>query len=518
MEPSLFIASIWKKTPKQLRITFLSAWIWGIIAHIYVFTNTVHNYDNISCVPRGVGTGITSGRWMLEIYDKFRNVGGSYNLPVFNGLLTLFFLILAACFVVDLFKIKDWFSCVLIGGIMVCFPTVTSTMLFMFTAPYYGWAILISVFAVWVTARWKFGFLFAVICIACALGTYQAYLPITASLFLVLLIFKLIEENIKWYKGIAEGLKYVGIMLLGVILYYIILNVLLKYWNTNLSDYQGISDMGNFKIKEIPSLICETYANYLGLIKKDYLFIGNNIIIRGCITCLYLCAAVLGGMLIFKTERRIQEKIVIVFLCFLIPIAADSIEIMCPDSYIYTLMIYAMVVIYLIPIIFSELLSKSKKHVRINKMGKWVVSVCVLIVLGGYIYSSNGAYMLMDYTEKQTENYLNILVGRIKSTSGYKDEMSIAFVGDYIEDESFKNPWENSPFRVGGTATTLINRYSRDHFMRNLLGFVYTKASEEEMGKLEENPRVLNMPAYPDDGSIQIVEDIVVVRLNDEAE
>ena len=72
--PGDFIFAKINKISKQTKATFLSACLFGIFAHIFVMTNAINNYDNISCTPKGIGTGITSGRWMLEIYKKLEGI------------------------------------------------------------------------------------------------------------------------------------------------------------------------------------------------------------------------------------------------------------------------------------------------------------------------------------------------------------------------------------------------------------------------------------------------------------
>ena len=516
MEPYAFIKNWYHNLSKQTKITFVFSWIFGMAAHIYVITNSVQNYDSVTWFPKGVGAGIKSGRWMLNIFKSLESIGGCYNLPVFNGLLTLLVLAISACIIVNIFRIKDMLHCVLLGGILICFPSVTSTMVFMYTAPYYAIAILLSVLAVWLYERWKFGFLGSIVCIACALGTYQAYLPLTASLFLVLLIYKCIDEELNWKKGIVLGIRYLVTMLLGVLLYYLVLQILLKCWNYSLTDYQGISDMGKISVSTLGESVKKTYYNCVGLIKQDYESLNNTVVIRCCILGMYLCSILLGVILVFGARRRFQERVIIILLVLIIPIAVDSIEILCPNSRIYTLMLYSMSSLYLLPILVIELFErKFENRMKIRTISKWIVSICMIVVIVSYTYSSNGAYMLMDYTESQTENHLSSLIDRIKNVPGYKDELPVVFVGDNIEDETIVNKWENSPFNYGGTATNLLNTYSRRSFMINILGYSYNKPTSNEKKKIMGNPKVWEMPVYPDDGSIEVIDDIVVVRLAD---
>lgn len=55
----------------------------GVLVHLFGLVNVLHNYDDIAQQPRGYGTGVTSGRWLLTLMGKFWDaIGGNFNLPL----------------------------------------------------------------------------------------------------------------------------------------------------------------------------------------------------------------------------------------------------------------------------------------------------------------------------------------------------------------------------------------------------------------------------------------------------
>ena len=70
-----------------------SAFIAGVVTHLFALTNVLHNYDSVGLQPYGYGTGIESGRWLLNLI-AWRAIDwfGQYNLPMINGLLMIFLL------------------------------------------------------------------------------------------------------------------------------------------------------------------------------------------------------------------------------------------------------------------------------------------------------------------------------------------------------------------------------------------------------------------------------------------
>ncbi|MCD7909369.1 MAG: glucosyltransferase domain-containing protein [Clostridium sp.] len=179
------------------KYAFFSSVIFGVLANLYMLTNKISFHDDIGCLFT-VGATYSSGRWFLGVLGKIVSMlFGNYSLPVLEGLLTIFFIALSSVFVIDIFNVKDKLSCCLIGAIMSVFPTVFATFAYMFTAPYYYFALLLSVLSVYVVQQHKFGFLPAICLIACSTGIYQAFFPVSVSLFLGLLITNAIQTEMK---------------------------------------------------------------------------------------------------------------------------------------------------------------------------------------------------------------------------------------------------------------------------------------------------------------------------------
>ena len=125
----------------------LAALLSGLLTHAFALIHLLHNYDNILQQPKGYGAGITSGRWLLEILGDFNDafVELNFNLSTMNGLGFLLFVALSTALIVDFLKIRNPVSAALAGVLMATFPTVCATLVFRYTAPYYGLSLLLSV-------------------------------------------------------------------------------------------------------------------------------------------------------------------------------------------------------------------------------------------------------------------------------------------------------------------------------------------------------------------------------------
>lgn len=510
----------------KLKITFLSAMITGILAHFFCLTNVLNNYDSITNIPTGVGTTVSSGRWFLMYMEKFQDkFWQPYSLPFFNGLITLLLLSVCACLITELFHIQNPLNRILVGAILICFPTITSTMFFMFCAPHYATAILFAVLAVYLADKKWWGFLCSFLFLACSMGIYQAYLPVTASLMVLYLAWNALRKEYDWKKLLQRGIKYFLILICGFLVYMGITNLTLKHYDVVLNDYQGINNMGKLSLSQIPSIILKIYKNFYHLTKQNYCGLSATFVIQKGLILLGILSFILILYYLFAYKRCLMERLLIVFLFILIPIAADSIEIMCPQSVIYTLMVYGMVVIYLIPILLLELLAdqqafhqkkaKLRMSPRFKSFFTWTISLCMMIMICNYIWSSNVNYTLMYYADVETQEYLSSMVTRMRSVPDYSTDAPVAFIGKNISDPSYAEIWKKADVIYGGNESSLINHYSRNRFMKVLLSYKYKKADEPQIQALQSLPEVQRMNCYPNDNSIKMIDGILVIKLED---
>ena len=162
----------------------------GFLAHMYAFTNKLLNADETTALF-SKGATLTSGRWGLEATKLlFPDV----SMPWIYGVIGLLLIAAAVCVIIDCFDIKSRAVQALLGGAIAAFPALTGNFCYMFTSAPYALAILLAVVSVRLFARgtWRQRAL-GVALLAFALGIYQAYIALAASLCVVLLIKELLS-------------------------------------------------------------------------------------------------------------------------------------------------------------------------------------------------------------------------------------------------------------------------------------------------------------------------------------
>ncbi len=85
---------------------------------------------------------------------------------------------------VRIIQIKTYgICCFVVGVLLISFPAMTSLFAYMFTAPYYMFAVLLMISAVYMTVKYSYGFLPAIIMMGFSMGIYQTYFGVGNDTF-----------------------------------------------------------------------------------------------------------------------------------------------------------------------------------------------------------------------------------------------------------------------------------------------------------------------------------------------
>lgn len=511
------------KLRSQYKYTFISAVVFGILSQgMGLFNKFSHHDDAMNLF--GAGATYTSGRWMLELLTKLENIiymDGQYSLPAFNGFLAILFIALAACLVVDLLDIKNTFLCCFIGGLMVCFPTVTAMFHFIFTVHYYMLSMLLSVLAVWLICRHKKwpATLLGILLLCASIGIYQAFLPTALCCFLLFLIRYVSElpqmsnaerhpDNI--YKPFLSLVLKIGLsVLLSLALYFIINKLYLNAMGATLSSYKGISEMGKASLAEYFERIYNSYRDFV----LPYPLHARTVYPNSVKVIYYICLLAIFVMGLAQLWRIFRKKPVCAVICgalmCLFPLCTGFSTVMVRLGEVHSLMVYS----YLFTFIFFAWLADNT-HVECaavsRTFGSLICLICIVLSLA-YCRYDNKCYMKTQFSQQQAISFYNILISRIQSVEGYSDELDITFINEktpsyklYVPDQ-FETLWLTGV----SDSNAYITSHTWRHFVRNWCGYDPNIVSADAFSVL---PEVEAMPSYPDDGSIRIINNTVVVK------
>lgn len=503
-------------------VAMIATVVSGIVIHLFGLMNVLQNYDNISTQPAGYGTGIQSGRWFLTILgDWDKEFMGAYNLPWVNGIIGILLLAVATYFLIDIFAIKDRKFAILLGIGCAAFPSVASCMLFKYTIQYYALAILMAVVAAYAVIKAPKRFMvlasiLSAVLTACSLGIYQAYLPLTAGIFVLYLIQQSVLNQRSWKEIFIHGLYYVLSLVLGLIFYFLALQASLKYYDVTLVGYQGIDKMGQLSLTELPQLFIAAFTGYFTMPEENTYMLASVPMLAIIYQAWNVAAAVMIVISLVQRKAKLSQWGITAVLCICFPIAVNLLVVMCANSWVYTLMVHAFVLLLFVPVVFFEALPEAKgKWVKPQQLCAGIIAVSLGLASFAYSYTANVTYTAEYYANRQAENLANSMVTQVRMTEGFRPDQKWVLLGRY-SDPMMSYAWDNAPAYEGiASPSRLVNSYSWSSWIRHYVGYSVQWVDDQTREQLLAKEVVQEMPSWPEYGSIQIIDDTVVIKLSD---
>jgi len=509
------------KMPKikpEWKTAFLAAVILGLLIHMPILTSDIPNHDGLESMYFDQNM-ITSGRWFLTIACGFSSY---YTLPWLIGVLGIFFLGLTAAALTEILEIHNRGVIIIISGLLVAFPALASTFSYVYTLDGYMLALLLAVSAVLLTGKYRFGFIGGGICLAFSLGIYQSYLPFAILLSIYGILMIAMKENKEGGgKGkIRSALNYLWMGITGIVLYFLILQVLLKIQGKELASYQGINEMGAAKSNGLMGMAVEMYRDFFAFTVKGNVLV-NNVFAAAAFLVLVLLA---GWVLLRLTVKQKWWKspwfyLLIIVTPALVPLSANVILVISPEVTYHILMRYQWV---LLPILLLAFTARFRPEAFGRKAaGRIPITASVLALLAGgvlvfnYCVMDNIAYSNLQKKYEKTYAYCIRLLDRMEQTDGYYQGIPVAMVG-VVGDESY--PLTDITGKVtsgmiGMTGDSLLYTGANyQDFMKHYLGATLNFLPAEEMGKIYYTEAYREMGSFPAVDSIRIVDGIMYVK------
>ncbi len=502
--------------------TFTSVMFLGVIANIGMFTNKFSFHDDMNNLVH-VGATVISGRWLLELLGQWsEDIWGVFSLPMCNGFLSLFLLATSSVIIVDILEIYSLGNCVLLGGLLVTFPAAFSVFAYMFTAPYYFLAFFMTVMGAYLIVHFRwFGYIMGIILVGSAMGIYQGYLPVAVMILLCASIIKTLSEENNPAMEFRRGVRYIMALLFSVILYLVVTRIVCAYMGIQLTGYQGISFLYMLDIYSIAKRIGEAYLAWVRLL-TDLSGLSCSpfaIILYRVFTVALFVVGICSGWIVWKRNK--YSGLLTWFMFVMIPLAANSIYLMGALS-VEPRMQYCTAIALLLMLSIGEkqlcyIVSSRKVSILYRFFCRYGIAAVMVGFISVYLYCSNFEYFRCEFLQIQTKSYFTALETRISSLEGYREDMPVVFIGAKgISGQFMDNSFNNKNYRVTPylrNLTSMTNNYAWKTYMNAYCGYApHTRDSEA----YETLPEIQDMPAYPANGSIRIVDQVVIVKLSAE--
>lgn len=505
----------WHRLQPAQRAAFFACIITGYLVHLYAFTNIVPCSDGLSRVydPQQM---TVSGRWFLH-YASMLN--GFTQMPAVIGLLSMLLLGAAAALTVGLLRLRSRSLGGVCGAVMAAFPCLGYTFLYMFTASAYCLAIFMAVLAVQLAVRGKGWFVPAVLLLAMAMGTYQAYAAMSIALSVLVVIEFLTRPEATLRGTLRLGGRLVAFLALGAAAYYGILQIFLRVKHVQLLSYLGMDTvMTHYPLAKLPSLLVTTYKQVLAFFFIPGSVNGYDTPVLSVLNALLLAAAALSLVAALRHDRLLRQPwrvLLLLVLILLFPLAINFGQIMSPYSAPTPIMKYAFVLVYLAALL---MLDKCDGCIPRPKAAGIAGAVCVCALLVCFLQTNNLLYTASAQAHRATQSYLTRMMTRVEDCDGYTPGMEVVIIGT-IPDAQMHSAIESyaqvSHYSVPIHQVAPLNKHLY-YYLNDWLSIPIEEPSQETMAAVAGSDAFAAMPLYPQQGSVKVLDGRLVVKLSEQ--
>lgn len=520
---------MWERNSvKKYLMQIVGSYIICCLAYFVLIANELTNtYDAMWKGSRYIEYDwvVKIGRWFWPVIGQTRE---HLSPEPFTSMLSIALYVLGAWLVVSMF---DGWNSVLkyLTVLLIAVNTsVCVALSYRYMSPTFAFAFFFSTAAAWFLAKdLRFGWVIYVLLLVLALGSYQATVG-CAGVLLVLHTIEMLSSGKKW-KETAQFLVKAGVgFCLACLLYKVIWDKVLDVFGFEAAAYRGADTVsaGGILIS-LPLRMKDAYKAWIDFTlgkggiryntwqNKTFFVV---LIVGGCI--------LLTVFILWKAVRNAQSlrdrilRVISVLVCFiLIPAAANVAMLLSPEGGGMMIQM-TMPMVMTIPALFclgdKHLPDMKNKHgVPYWKCCPIVLSVIVLY--GSFLQVSIDQHIMLK-SRTDTLALMNRVVADIERRGMTKPEEGFVFFGKpvdnplYRKDEvwNYANTYaQYGNFWMGGNCCTQSYYGLLRDGGYNLL-FNWNDGYWHE---LEQRVEIQEMPVYPDEGYIQKIDHVYVVKL-----
>ena len=502
---------------REEKTAFITAFVFSLLVHLYKFTNTLLNHDamyNVYYDQNAIG----SGRWALKYAC---GISSYYDLPWVIGLLCCVYIALTAMIIVRLFRVKNPVVSFLCGGFLASSPATIETIFFLFTADGYFLAMVLAALAVYLSRVeekriWCYGLSLVCICICC--GIYQAYVSFALILAVCHMIYELLRNQNTKKEYFLWVARQVVIFAGSLAVYYVLWQKVMDWTGVGVNAYQGMDQMGGLSL----DLLRHGWNNAVSSVTYyffQFALWGQDWSFYSILNLLILMALALGLILAAvksKLWRRPWALVLVVLgLMAVIPFAG----MWCFTSYTVSyrpLMLQSLMVLFLFTgIVYEEWTGSLLKNAA--------ALLLTFIVLHNALLA-NISYFYMNLCYERTYADAVEMAAEIHNAADTDSFTSMAVLGNRYNDVQWGLQNSDGSLSREGRfyiltslleENLLVDEWQVRNFLSWYMDLNIPSAGAARSNELTQDPLVQQMPVWPAEGSITVIDDTLVIKLSE---
>lgn len=517
-DPLTFANTLIKRIPKNVKIAIVIALVFAFLIHGFILTNDLPNHDDLGQTYTNYKYYVTLGRWFNQVPAA---ISSSFSLPWLCGVLGFIYLSFSLGLIVHIWNIQSIFYVFLSSLIFVSFPSIFETIPYTNNFDAYSFGFLLACASVYLTIKYKYGFIGGIVLLCLSLAVYQVYFPVAAVLYVGLLVIDFLK-NTDQKLVIRKAIFYFLILAAAMALYLLSVKISLSITNSSLREYRGLETMGQIELLEIPNLIGRAYQAIIKFYVTDYYSIHNHIVSKVFLLFLIMSVILLLILIIKSAIKKSPIKIVLLLLLSaVIPLSVSLIHIMIPKSGIYIMNLFAYSTGWIFLFALLENLNRDALAFETYRTTttvsafyncyRWLSVILVLGLAFNYIVVANVQYQQHFFAYENTFAFYSRLTSTIQSMDGYNDESTLFFIGK-PQSKTYL-PKEYKTFKhIVGIRKELVSASHTDLYLKYYMAFPndLVKRPLDDLNEVELKI-IDDMNVYPNSNSIKITDEGIFV-------
>ena len=504
---------------KLLLLCFAGVFGFGLAAHAYGFLHAGFSHDMLNAlVADHLETywKMQLGRPGIVLYRRI--VRGVIAAPWQLGLLSLLWLSLGCFLTAKLFRVKSSVFPVLLAGILtVNITTVAMTATYLYEMDADLFAVLLGACAVFLWDRYGWpGVLLGALLTACCMGTYQSMVSVPVTLVMLLSIAALLRGE-TFGEVFRKGLRALLMLGCGALLYWLGVRLMcsIKGINLAMDNYNSVGQEASASLLGRIGRVYQTWA--WAFWNPTHAHIEPLVQVLNCL----LAAFGLWGLIswLVKGKPGGKEKLLLCLLLLLLPVGMNTAQLSFSGD-VHDLMKFSFWLFEVLCLLPAFLLPQEKPSGVVRGLG----AVLVLVLLCANIQTANIVYTKKYLEQEAAQSLMTRVLMRLEEREDYvpgETPLIFAGVSDQLREKipGFEAYYDitgcetASPI-VKSTASYNYNIYAA--YFRYLLNNPAVMADWELWNRMQEDPRVTELPTYPADGCMQLVDGVMVVRMGED--
>lgn len=507
----------YEQNKEMLRFSVIATFFWGLLAHGYHFFNSNFSHDSL----KELHGAILGNKWKVELGRVFvpfyRDlVRSDITIPLLIGVLSLLMLAMTAFLLVKIFNIDSKLLVFLTAGILTTNTTITATAAtYLHDLDCYTMSILCAVAAVYFWKRYTWGALAGALLVMASLGMYQSYISVTITLVMFVCILQLLDGE-KFNRVFGAGMRAVGMLLAGGGLYYAAMKLIQRLMGIEMAKggYNTLDNAMTLTPALIIDRIDDTYRDY-----GRWFFGARSAYPARLVEGITIVLLLLSGWVLIKSvvskKMKTPEKLLCLVLVGLLPLGMNILCVLI--GWNHDLTIYAIWLTY-----FLILLLVSRIEivgVKVEQACRAMAFLLMAVLLYGNVQFANGLYLKKALEHDAYLSLMTRVVYRMENHTDYVPGETTVYFSGLADNLNDTIPgFEAYQEVTGADMIDLIHIEKRERFQiffDYVLGTPIRLVEEEKWNQLRQDPRIEAMPAYPAEGCIATVDDILVVKLGE---